>query len=103
GAVDVIGHSRGGSFALALAKDLGQAGFRVDQVTTLDPHPTFTGTGLDYQYSLNENGLEPTTNVVFADNYYERWDIVHGQPVSGAWNNGTGYLGAGLYLPGGYS
>jgi hypothetical protein len=81
--VHLIGHSRGGSLVSVLASDLGQKGVWVDDVTTLDPHPV-SQFG-DYA------ALEPTDNVVFADNYWRsdasEFLIPDGQSVTGAAND----------------
>jgi hypothetical protein len=88
--IDLIGHSRGGSLVSGLAADLGASGVWVDQVTTLDPFPIVG----DYGYSTN---LEPTNNVVFADNYFQdTLPVIDGYNVFGATSLGP------LALPGGY-
>ncbi|MHB1036890.1 MAG: NBR1-Ig-like domain-containing protein [Pirellulales bacterium] len=69
----LIGHSRGASLVAALAKDLGQAGVWVDQVTYLDPVPVLGDYGSSISDTLSET---VTNNVTFADNY------LHRQPTS---------------------
>ena len=67
----LIGHSRGASLVGELAKDLGERGVWVDQVTTLDPHPV---DGVNEPWLFNYNfGDAPMTgweNVAFWDNYW---------------------------------
>ncbi len=58
--IHLIGHSRGGSVAADVARQLGELGCWVDQVTTLDPHPI----ACDAPVLLQDN-------IVFADNYYQ--------------------------------
>lgn len=74
--IHLIGHSRGASLVSELAKDLGQSGIWVDQLTTLDPDPV--------------NSDPPVTiydNVTFADNYYQTDELeFHGSYVAGADN-----------------
>ncbi len=107
----LIGHSRGGSLVIELAKDLGKSGIWVDQVTTLDPHPV-NGTHIVNLSNLGGgilNAPEPdwhdasvsfvSSNVVFADNYYETNstdNYVTGDPVYEAYSPGP------LSLPGGH-
>jgi len=57
--VHLIGHSRGGSVVCELARDLGNLGIWVDQVTTLDPRPVGGLVG-DASATIYEN-------VLFAD------------------------------------
>jgi hypothetical protein len=63
--IHLIGHSRGGSLMAFLARRLGENGIWVDQVTTLDPHPVIGDYGNGWYDSI-----KPTSNVVFADNYW---------------------------------
>jgi hypothetical protein len=87
GPIYLIGHSRGGSLVSEIARNLGEIGIWVDQVTTLDPKPV----GTDPAVSLG-------ANVIFADNYFQTQDsVVQSGPVAGAWNVGP------LVLPGGYN
>jgi len=70
----LIGHSRGGSLVGELAKDLGQSGIWVDQVTTLDPHPvdgTHQISGLLYEPDWHDAPMTAWTNVSFWDNYWQ--------------------------------
>jgi len=65
GPIHLIGHSRGGSLIMALAKLLGTRGIWVDHQTTLDRHPTVMGT-LTWDFAGSVVG----SNVVFADDYF---------------------------------
>jgi len=76
--IHLIGHSRGGSVVSALAKSLGEIGISVDQVTTLDPHPTSN----DYGNGIFDE-ITVTNNVVFADNYWRRDGLVGGGDFDG--------------------
>ena len=68
--IHLIGHSRGASLMAALAEKLGEKGLFVDQLTLLDPIPVSGDWGfLDSQLTLPEN-------VVFADNYYRKWEFL---------------------------
>lgn len=78
--IHLIGHSRGGSVALELAKDFGSLGIWVDQLTTLDMRPVG-----DDPNTLSLSATVPS-NVVFADNYYQRNGLTLGQTVEGAKN-----------------
>ncbi len=92
--IHLIGHSRGGSLVTELAKDLGQHGVWVDQVTTLDPVAL-----------AGENALSASANVAFFDNYYETSDssISSLRSVLGENATVTGALNKQLAdLPGGY-
>jgi pimeloyl-ACP methyl ester carboxylesterase len=67
----LIGHSRGASLVGELAKDLGEQGVWVDQVTTLDPHPV---DGVRepwlFNYDFGDAPMTSWENVVFWDNYW---------------------------------
>ncbi len=88
----LIGHSRGGSLVLSVAQQLGTRGILVEQVTTLDPHPTavdYQGGGLFQRPS--QTLLTVTDNVIFADNYRQLDDFddvinPNGYCVKGAFN-----------------
>ena len=93
GPVHLIGHSRGGSLVGEIAKDLGEQGIWVDQVTTLDPHPlTDSVFSLDHQFvpGIVDAPMIAWSNVVFGDNYWENssW-YPHGEAIQGVCN---GYL-----------
>ena len=67
----LIGHSRGASLVGELARQLGERGVWVDQVTTLDPHPvdgirepTF------FSYDFSDAPMTSWENVVYWDNYW---------------------------------
>ncbi len=86
----LVGHSRGGSLVLELARYLGAQGVWVDQVTTLDPHPAF--------------GDPPVTNyanILYTDNYWQNLGdnlfVPNGTSVPGAYNRHL------IYLTGGYT
>ena len=62
-----------------LAKDLGEQGLWVDQVTTLDPYPIPI---------LSDASMKAWNNVVFWDNYWETtFPVVQGKPITGTANN----------------
>jgi hypothetical protein len=82
--IHLIGHSRGASLVSALANKLGTNGLWVDQVTTLDPYLV-----------SSDAALASWANVVFADNYYQTSDIVHGSSVVGAANTNLTSLNLG--------
>ena len=67
----LIGHSRGASMVAELARELGQRGVWVDQVTTLDPHPV---DGVNepwlFNYDFGDPAMASSENVVFWDNYW---------------------------------
>lgn len=89
GPVQLIGHSRGGSLVGELAKDLGEQGLWVDQVTTLDPHP-LTNTGLDLAAApgIVDAPMTAWNNVVFWDNYWEDTFLYpNGEAITGVANN----------------
>ena len=65
----LIGHSRGASLVGRLARDLGQHGIWVDQVTTLDPHPV-DGVRDPLSMDYGDAPMEGWANVVFWDNYW---------------------------------
>jgi hypothetical protein len=82
GAVQLIGHSRGGSVISELAKGLGAAGIWLDQVTFLDPRPV----------PSDPLTINLTSNILFADNYYQNsgdgFFTPNGIKVNGAVNTG---------------
>lgn len=90
--IHLIGHSRGGSLVGAMARELGDYGYWVDQVTFLDPHPTENG--MDADDWGEEDGMYVWDNVIFADNYYRCEPLScgitgvepGGEPVTGAYN-----------------
>lgn len=89
--IHLVGHSRGASLVADLARQMGQLGLAVDQLTTLDPFPLGNDPG-------PTRGVNVPDNVVYADNYYQNTDFfVYGGPVTGANNVGP------LSLPGGAS
>jgi hypothetical protein len=100
--IHLIGHSRGASLMVTLARNLGRAGLWVDQLTGLDPHPV---DGVNEPPLLNFNWgdapMEAHANVIFADSYFRPangniFDFA-GEPIPGAANFGP------LSLPGGAS
>ncbi len=95
GPIQMIGHSRGGSFIDELSNDLGQSGIWVDQLTFLDPRPVPPDPlGISFGSNL-------ASNVVFADDYYQTsgdgFVTPNGFAISGAYNLGP------LSLSGGYN
>jgi hypothetical protein len=86
GSIQMIGHSRGASFISEIAKDLGQAGIWVDQLTTLDPVP-----------GPSDPAVKLGANIVFADNYYQHsgdgFLVPNGSRIAGAANLGALSLG----------
>ncbi len=100
--IHLIGHSRGASLIVALARNLGRAGLWVDQLTGLDSHPV---DGVREPPLLNfdwgDAPMEAHANVLYADSYYRPangnlFDF-GGEPIPGAANFGP------LDLPGGSS
>ncbi|MBS0198452.1 MAG: hypothetical protein JSR77_17005 [Planctomycetes bacterium] len=75
--IHLIGHSRGASVMTLLAEALGRSGIWVNQLTLLDPHPTWL--------AGDPSEVLPD-NVAFTDNYYETGDLVAGSMVPGAMN-----------------
>lgn len=88
--IHLIGHSRGGSLVVEIARLLGVRGVWVDHVTTLDPHPLTGILGDDAPIAVFDN-------VVFAENYYQTLDNPKGQFAVNAYNRKL------VTLAGGYS
>ncbi len=87
--VHLIGHSRGASFAAELARELGEIGAWVEQVTLLDPHPLVAGQDDFVSDSEEDPPVALTENVFFADNYWRKngdYLDFNGEPVDGALN-----------------
>ena len=86
----LVGHSRGGSVVTEMAREFGERGIWVDQVTTLDPHPAF-----------GDADIKVWENVLYADNYWQDEGdglfTPNGEHVPGAYNR---YL---TQFSGGYS
>lgn len=85
--VHLIGHSRGGSLVASLARQLGEAGVWVEQLTMIDPVPV-------------DKDEEPklTRNVEYAESIWQNGDaFADGRAVSGANNRQL------TSLEGGYS
>jgi hypothetical protein len=59
--IHLVGHSRGASLVSSIARQLGEDGIWIDQLTTLDPHPL--SSSLDEEVTIHDN-------VLFADNYW---------------------------------
>ena len=96
--IHLIGHSRGGGMACEVARQLGEHGIVVDQVTPLDPHPL---TSADPQpLPPNPPVIDAPAviyeNIVFADAYNQLDDYPKGEYVDGAYNRMWGNM------PGGY-
>ena len=92
--IHLIGHSRGASLMAALAEDLGEVGLWVEQLTLLDPCPIVGDYGIGLSTAF---AATVTSNVVFADNYYESSYIFCGNEVAGASNLGPLIFSAGGY------
>jgi Ca2+-binding RTX toxin-like protein len=79
--IHLIGHSRGGSLVSELARQLGERGVQVDQMTILDGHPV-----------SSDAAIRAYQNVVFVDNYYQTNDSLPGSSLSGAANTNLSAL-----------
>ncbi|OHB68763.1 MAG: hypothetical protein A2V70_01905 [Planctomycetes bacterium RBG_13_63_9] len=68
----LIGHSRGASLVGELARQLGERGVWVDQVTTLDPHPVdgVREPAVPFDLEWGDAPMIPWDNVVYWDNYW---------------------------------
>jgi hypothetical protein len=68
----LIGHSRGASLVGELAKELGERGVWVDQVTTLDPHPVdgVREPSWPLNFDFGDAAMTGWKNVTFWDNYW---------------------------------
>ncbi|WP_428938235.1 hypothetical protein [Fontivita pretiosa] len=88
-AMQLVGHSRGGSLVNELARDLARKGVWVDQLTTLDPHPV-DGVNEDISgFDFDDAPMGIPWNVAFADNYWRTDSDIfdfNGEAVSGAHN-----------------
>ena len=98
--VHLIGHSRGGALVCELARELGERGIVVDQVTMLDPHPLTLADPQPPGAATIDAAPAIYGNVVFADAYSQTNTYPKGRWVAGAYNrswNGLagGYNGAG--------
>ncbi len=84
--IHLIGHSRGGSLACEISRQLGTNGVWVDHVTTLDPHPLNNDGFNDFIYTAVDAPARTYANVLFHDNYWQNLALfVHGEPVAGAY------------------
>lgn len=87
----LIGHSRGASMALEMARIIGEMGAWVDHITLLDPND---------HAGIDEDVGRPTDNVVFAEDYYQNsiGNVIRGLPVEGSMSlelttlGGEGYV-----------
>ncbi|MDX2148468.1 MAG: hypothetical protein SFZ23_13195 [Planctomycetota bacterium] len=66
--IHLIGHSRGGSVVMELARELGKRGIWIEQLTMLDPHPLEAS---DLATTLDPVIGRVPANVIFADNYWQ--------------------------------
>lgn len=80
--IHLIGHSRGGTFVGAMAENLGQHGYWVDQITFIDPHPVENTVFPD---DWGRGGMTTPGNVIFADNYYREGFFPNGKEVTAAY------------------
>jgi hypothetical protein len=84
--IHVIGHSRGGSLACELTRQLGTNGIWIDHLTTLDPHPLNNDGFNDFLYSAVDAPARTYANVLFHDNYWQQLNLfVYGEKVAGAY------------------
>ncbi len=84
--IHLIGHSRGGSLACEISRQLGTNGVWIDHLTTLDPHPLNNDGFNDFLYSAVDAPARTYANVLFHDNYWQSLSLfVYGEPVAGAY------------------
>lgn len=82
----LIGHSRGGSLACEISRQLGTNGVWVDHLTSLDPHPLNNDGFSDFIFSAVDAPARTYENVLFHDNYWQNLNlVVYGEPVAGAY------------------
>lgn len=79
----------------SLARQLGERGVWVDQVTTLDPHPLANPDAGVFPLGVAapDEGLAEWGNVVFADNYWRRDPLIDGWQLGTLDFNGHGVAG----------
>jgi hypothetical protein len=87
----LISHSRGASLVGELAKELGEHGVWVDQVTTLDPHPVDgEREPIFANYDFDDAPMTAWENVTYWDNYWrtdgERSFDFTGEPVANVYD-----------------
>lgn len=73
----LVGHSRGASVVIEMARMLGTNGVWVDQVTMLDPYPVSL---------FGDPSIAIYQNILFVDNYWQGMTFPGGQNYSGAYN-----------------
>jgi len=83
--IHLIGHDSGGVVVSDLAKDLGQQGLWVDQVTTLDANPP--------------SSILAWSNVAFWDNYWQSRYKPSGAAIPGTSSNHGAQSGDGMVFP----
>ena len=89
--IHLIGHSRGGGMVCEIARQLGEQGIVVDQVTPLDPHPLTTSDTQPLDPPFGPGAIIDTPaaiyqNVTFADVYYQTASNPVGEYLAGAYN-----------------
>ena len=93
----LIGHSRGGALVSELARELGERGIVVDQVTMLDPHPLTLADPQPLGSATIDAVPTAYENVLYADAYSQTNAYPKGMLVAGAYNRLWSGLAGGYY------